>query len=65
MNGDWKAFRPAIWLGMLGIVVLLVLNVFVGIALIGGALGVGLRIQSGRRRAARGLPVRTRRPRRR
>lgn len=58
MNGDWKVFRPAIWLGMIGIVALLVLNVFVGIALVGGAIGVGLRIETGRRRAARGLPGR-------
>jgi hypothetical protein len=64
VNGDWKVFRPAIWLGILGIAVLLVLNVFVGIALIGGAIGVGLRIQSGRRRAARGLPPARRQRRR-
>lgn len=52
MNNDWRIFRPAIWLAMVGIAALLVVNALVGAALIGGAIGVALRIQ-GRRRAAR------------
>ncbi|MFZ0043263.1 MAG: hypothetical protein WAK93_18285 [Solirubrobacteraceae bacterium] len=50
MGQDWRVFRPAIWLAMLGIAVCLV-NVYVGIGLLGGAIGVGLRIRVRRRRA--------------
>ncbi|HEX3975303.1 MAG TPA: hypothetical protein VHW96_03515 [Solirubrobacteraceae bacterium] len=61
---DWRVFRPAIWLGMLGIaLVLLVTPVFIGAAVVGGAIGIGLKIESGRRRVARGLPPRRRRRR--
>jgi hypothetical protein len=63
---DWRAFRPAIWLGMLAIaVMLLVAPVYIGAALLGGAIGVGLRIQTSRRRIARGAPPRRRGQRRR
>jgi hypothetical protein len=51
MNGDWRAFRPAIWLAMLGIaLVLLVSPPLIGVAVVGGAIGVGLRIERRRRR---------------
>jgi hypothetical protein len=51
---DWRLFRPAIWLAMLGIaVMLLVAPFYLGAVLIGAAIGVALRIEQGRRRAAR------------
>jgi hypothetical protein len=55
---DWRVFRPAIWLGMLGVAVMLLLNFYVGLAVLGGAIGVGARIQASRRRVAAGGPVR-------
>jgi hypothetical protein len=60
---DWRVFRPAIWLAMLGIALMLLLTpVYIGAAVVGGALGVGLRIETGRRRIARGeTPKRRRR----
>jgi hypothetical protein len=59
---DWRVFRPAIWLGMLGIAVMLLVSpVYIGILFLGGALGVGVRIEMGRRRIARGTPPRRRR----
>ncbi len=62
MTDDWRVFRPAIWLGMLGIALMLVLNFYIGLALVGGAIGIGARIETRRRRARRGLPTgRTRR----
>ena len=63
---DWRVFRPAIWLGMLGIALLLLVTpFFFGAVLIGAAIGITFRIETGRRRAARGLPPRRRRRRRR
>lgn len=68
MTGDFRDFRPAIWLAMLGVAVFAVLNVYVGICLMGAAIGVGLRIRTRRRRiparTAGSAPV-TRKPRRR
>jgi hypothetical protein len=60
---DWRVFRPAIWLGMVGIAITLVLSVYIGLTVIGAAIGIGARIQISRRRLAAGRPVR--RPRRR
>lgn len=57
MSGDWKQWRPAIWLAMLGIAVLLIVSapigVPIGIILIGAALGAAIRIEQRRRRARR------------
>jgi hypothetical protein len=54
MRNDWKAFRPAIWLAMLGIAVMLVVAPFyLGAVLLGAAIGIALRIEQGRRRVAR------------
>jgi hypothetical protein len=51
---DWRMFRPAIWLAMLGIaVMLLVAPFYLGAALLGAAIGIALRIEQGRRRIAR------------
>jgi hypothetical protein len=63
MHG-WRVFRPALWMAMLGIaVMLLVAPIYVGAAVIGGAIGIALRIETGRRRVARGLPAQRRRRR--
>lgn len=58
MNDGWKVYRPAIWLGFLGIAVLLLFSILVGVAIMGGAIGLGARIRSNGRRVAQGLPAR-------
>jgi hypothetical protein len=61
---DWRVFRPAIWMAMIGIaVMLLVAPAYFGAALIGAAVGIALKIQTGRRRVARGSPPPRRRGR--
>jgi hypothetical protein len=51
---DWRMFRPAIWLAMLGVaVMLLVAPFYLGAVLLGAAIGVALRIEQRRRRLAR------------
>jgi hypothetical protein len=53
MTGDWRDYRPAIWLTMLGIaVILLVKPFFIGALFFGAALGAAIRINQRRRRAA-------------
>ncbi|HWE32674.1 MAG TPA: hypothetical protein VG410_04265 [Solirubrobacteraceae bacterium] len=65
MTGDWRDYRPAIWLGMLGIAVMLLVNPFyVGAIFIGFAVGAAARITQRRRLAARQPPARDRRKRR-
>jgi hypothetical protein len=60
MSSDWRAYRPAIWLAMLGIaLILLVSPPYVGAAVLGAGIGIGLRIAfrrpgSPRRRRKRG-----------
>ena len=52
MTGDWRDWRPAIWLTMLGIAVMLVATPFyLGAIFIGAALGAAFRIHQRRRRA--------------
>lgn len=47
---DWRRFRPAIWLAMLGIAIMLLVNPFYwGAPFIGAAIGVALRILRRRR----------------
>ncbi|MEA2146640.1 MAG: hypothetical protein QOG59_2227 [Solirubrobacteraceae bacterium] len=53
MRGDWKDFRPAIWLAMIGIALVLVLNPYVGAAVLGAAIGIALKVERGHR----GLPA--------
>jgi hypothetical protein len=61
---DWRVFRPAIWIGGLGVALLLLVTPFYfGAVLLGAAIGIAFRIQTGRRRVARGLPPRRRRGR--
>jgi hypothetical protein len=50
MRGDWRDFRPAIWLAMLGIALILVLNPpYIGAAMLGAAIGIALKITRRRR----------------
>jgi hypothetical protein len=52
MSGDWRAWRPAIWLTMLGIAVMLTVNPwYFGAPFLGAAIGVAFRIDQRRRRA--------------
>jgi hypothetical protein len=61
---EWHAFRPAIWLAMLGVaLILLIQPAYVGAVVLGAAIGVAIRVETGRRRAARGLPPRRQRRR--
>ena len=46
---SWRRWRPAIWLVLFGVAALCLVNPLVGILLLGAALGVALRIASGRR----------------
>lgn len=53
MNGDWRRWRPAIWLAMLGIAVALLVNPFWWSAVFfGAAIGAAIRIRQRDRRAA-------------
>jgi len=53
MTGDWRDWRPAIWLAMLGIAVMLLVSPFYfGAVFIGAGIGVSIRIRQRRRRAA-------------
>ena len=63
VSGDWREFRPAIWLAIAGIAVMLLLSPpWLGAVLVGAAIGIGARIEMGRRR--RGSVPRRRPPRR-
>jgi hypothetical protein len=54
MNGDWRDFRPAIWLAMLGVaVMLLVAPFYFGAVFLGAAIGAAIRIRQRRRRRAK------------
>jgi hypothetical protein len=51
--GNWRDFRPAIWLTMLGIAVMLLFSPFyLGAIFVGAAIGAAIRIHQRRRRAA-------------
>jgi hypothetical protein len=51
VKGDWRDWRPAIWLTMLGIAVaLLVQPAFLSAILFGAAIGAAFRIRQRRRR---------------
>jgi hypothetical protein len=53
MTGDWRDWRPAIWLTMLGIAVILLVSPFwIGALFFGAAIGAAIRIYQRRRRAA-------------
>jgi uncharacterized membrane protein YgcG len=51
MTGDWRDFRPAIWLAMLGVAVMLLVSPFwYGAVFIGAAIGAAVRIEQRRRK---------------
>ncbi len=53
MRGDWRDWRPSIWLAMLGIAVALLVNPpYVAAIFWGAAIGIALRTWQQRRRAA-------------
>jgi len=53
VTGDWRDWRPAIWLTMIGIAVLLLVSPFwIGALFFGAAIGAAIRINQRRRRAA-------------
>ena len=53
MTGDWRDWRPAIWLTMLGIATVLLVSPFwIGALFFGAAIGAAIRINQRRRRAA-------------
>ncbi len=52
MKDDWRVWRPAIWLVMLGIAVMLLFSPwYLGAIFFGAAIGSAIRIQQRRRRA--------------
>jgi hypothetical protein len=54
VSDDWKQWRPAIWLAMLGVAVMLLVSPFyLGAVFIGAAIGSAIRIEQRRRRRAR------------
>ncbi len=51
MTDDWRAYRPAIWLTMIGIaVIVLVSPHYLGAFFLGGAIGAAIRIRQRRAR---------------
>jgi hypothetical protein len=53
MNGDWRDWRPAIWLTMLGAALIeLISPPYIGAIVLGGAIGAAIRIYQRRRRIA-------------
>jgi hypothetical protein len=53
MQGDWRIWRPAIWLVMLGIAVALVVNPWwLSAVFFGAAIGSAIQIRKRRQRAA-------------
>jgi hypothetical protein len=63
-TGDWRDYRPAIWMVMLGIAVVLVVKPwFIGAIFFGAAIGIAAKVYRGRRRA-RAAARPQRRPRR-
>jgi hypothetical protein len=59
---DWRVYRPAIWLAMLGVAVIIVVSPhFLGAVFLGAALGAAIRIRQRRSRARSRAPSRGRR----
>jgi hypothetical protein len=52
MNGDWRVWRPPIWLVMLGIAVMLLVSPwYIGAVFFGAAIGSAMRIRQRQQRA--------------
>jgi hypothetical protein len=57
MTEDWRIWRPAIWLAILGGLALLEFSApYLGILILGASVGVGARINQRRRRISRRNP---------
>jgi hypothetical protein len=53
MSGGWRDWRPAIWLAMIGLALILLVNPpYIGAVLLGAAIGLAIRIDQRRRRRA-------------
>ena len=53
MTTDWREWRPAIWLAMLGVAVMLLFSpYYLGAIFFGAAIGAAIRIHQRRRRRA-------------
>jgi hypothetical protein len=64
VTGDWRIYRPAIWLAMLGVAVMLVVSpAYFGALFLGGAIGAAIRVRQRSRRAAAAAAVRKRKRR--
>jgi hypothetical protein len=51
MTGDWRDWRPALWLAMLGVAVILLVNPpYISAIFFGAAIGTAIRIRQRRRR---------------
>jgi hypothetical protein len=49
---EWRAYRPAIWLTMIGIAVIVIVSPhYLGAFFLGGAIGAAIRIRQKRARA--------------
>jgi hypothetical protein len=49
MTGDWRDFRPAIWLAMLGVAVMIIVTPhYIGAFFLGGAIGLAIRVRQRR-----------------
>lgn len=56
MTGDWRDWRPAIWLAMLGVAVILLVNPpYISAVFFGAAIGAAIRIRQRRRRSEAAL----------
>ena len=64
MSSDWRAYRPAIWLTMIGIAIIIVVSPhYLGAFFLGGAIGAAIRIRQRERRRAKQAPASRRRGR--
>ncbi len=62
MTWDWRDWRPAIWLTMLGIAAILLVSPFyIGALFFGAAIGAAIRINQRRRRAVAAAAAKPRR----
>jgi hypothetical protein len=65
VTGDWRDFRPAIWLAMLGVAAILLFSPwYLGVLFLGGAIGIAGKTLRRRRRVAAAPPRPQRRSRR-
>jgi hypothetical protein len=55
MTSNWRDYRPAIWLAMLGVAVMLLAPAYVGALFLGAAIGVWVKINRGRARSRSSL----------